>query len=651
MEELTISKGKRMLAAIMFTDMVGYTALMQNNEHQAKQNRDRQRLVQKNSISKFKGEIIQYYGDGTLMIFKSAVEAVSCAVEIQTELQKEPIIPLRVGIHIGDIVYDDEGIYGDGVNIASRIENLSVSGSVLISEKIMDEIKNQSQFNIESIGSFNLKNVKKPIRVFAISNEGLNTPKTEDFTSQLTQHIKYIAVLPFVSMSSDPENEYFSDGITEELLNALTRIEGLQVTARTSSFAFKGKNLDIREIGKQLGVTTVLDGSVRKAGNKVRITVKLISVADGYHIWSETYERQLEDIFKIQDEISQKIANKLRKDLSIKSEKEKLVIPSTKNIDAYNLYLKALFYYNKWTLKDSQIAISFLEEAIDLDGNFAMAYAELAIIYGFLGASRKLSPVIAYPKAKEYVFLANKIDKNLPESHLASANYNFWMEFNFEEAKKHINEAIKLNPSFADAYLFKALYLIVFNNMDEANTYIQLALQMDPFSIPAKLIYSHILYWMGKNSKSMDQLKKILEMVPDLADALHFKAQIAFENKDFDSAISLLENIKKSHKKEAEYNWTLGLISIKKDDLKMGEKYLEKLLEINKHSDQTAFFFTGTLYGLLGDSDNMYQYFNKSIEVRESDIIFINKYKILKPFHKDPRFKQIVRTLGFPETE
>jgi len=305
-------KTNRLLAAIMFTDMVGYTALMQEDETKAKTNRDRHRKILEKSISHHNGEILQYYGDGTLCIFKSSIEAVDCAIQIQMKLQKEPKIPLRIGIHTGDIVYDAEGVYGDSVNVASRIENLAVSGSVLFSAKVFDDIKNHKEISAESIGSFDLKNVKKLVEVYAINNEGLVVPSATDVKSRQKDELKSIAILPFVNMSSDPENEYFSDGITEELLNVLAKVEGLQVTARTSSFAFKGQNMDIKQIGVQLGARSILEGSVRKAGSKVRITAQLINAADGYHVWSETYDRQLDDIFEIQDEIARKITNSLR---------------------------------------------------------------------------------------------------------------------------------------------------------------------------------------------------------------------------------------------------------------------------------------------------------------------------------------------------
>ena len=391
----------RQLAAIMFTDMIGYTALMQENEQQAKENRDRHRAVLQESVREHQGEILQYYGDGTLIIFTSAIEAVNAAVDIQTELQIKPKIPLRVGIHTGDIVYSDDGIFGDGVNVASRIEGLSVSGSVLISEKVQDEIKNHPDFNTKSLGKFNLKNVKRPVEVFAIVNEGLSVPDLKEIEDKNGTANKTIAVLPFVNMSADPDNEYFSDGITEELSNALTKVDGLLVTSRTSSFAFKGKNEEVRKIGEQLGVNTVLEGSVRKTGNKVRITAQLINTADGYHLWSEVYDRKLEDIFAVQDEIARIITNKLREKLTTEGSKESLVKPATENIEAYNLYLKGLFYWNKWTPEDRKKAIKIYEEAIEKEPNFALPYSGLANCYSILGSTSQMDSKIAFPKAKK----------------------------------------------------------------------------------------------------------------------------------------------------------------------------------------------------------------------------------------------------------
>ena len=293
---------KRQLAAIMFTDMVGYTALMQQDEKIAKQLRDIHRLALEEETQNRDGQILQYYGDGSLSIYKSSIVAVDCAIAIQNRIKDK--VNLRIGLHVGDIVKDEDGsIYGNGVNVASRIESMAISGAVLVSGKLHDDIKNHSNFSTKLLGMFDLKNVDQPVDIYAITNSPLNVPANQDMKGKGHPKQRSIAVLPFTNMSADPENEYFSDGITEEILNALVKVEELKVTARTSSFVFKGKEIDIREIGKTLNVEHVLEGSVRKAGNKVRITAQLISTVDGYHLWSEKFDRNLEDIFAIQDEI------------------------------------------------------------------------------------------------------------------------------------------------------------------------------------------------------------------------------------------------------------------------------------------------------------------------------------------------------------
>src|SRR5919108_913210 len=299
----------RRLSAIMFTDMVGYTALMQEDEARARRDRDRQRTVLDRHIQRHGGRILQFYGDGALSVFDSAIEAVASAVNIQRELRQEPRVPLRVGIHTGDVAYDDDGVFGDGVNVAARIQSLGTSGSVLVSEKVYDEIKNQRHLGAVSLGEFNLKNVQRPLEVFAIVAEGLTLPQPEALPGPGRTTHRSVAVLPFMNMSPDPENEYFSDGITEELINVLTRVNGLKVTARTSSFAFKGKQHDVRQIAKRLGVANVLEGSVRKAGQRVRVTAQLIDAANGYHLFSETYDRKLADVFELQDEIARAIVD------------------------------------------------------------------------------------------------------------------------------------------------------------------------------------------------------------------------------------------------------------------------------------------------------------------------------------------------------
>ena len=252
--------------------MTGYTALMNLNEELARIKRKRLKEVLESTVTLHHGKVLQNYGDGSLMIFNSAIDGVCCAISIQHQLQTEPKVPLRIGIHTGDVIIEDDAVYGDGVNLASRIESLAVAGGILISDKVYDEIRNQENIIARELGYFELKNIRQPVRVFAIANEGIVVPGREELKGKTAQTGNRLAVLPFVNMSADPENEYFSDGITEELLNALARVGELKITSRTSSFAFKGKNEDVRDIAIQLNVDKILEGSVRKSGNRVRIT-------------------------------------------------------------------------------------------------------------------------------------------------------------------------------------------------------------------------------------------------------------------------------------------------------------------------------------------------------------------------------------------
>ncbi|MGB0424714.1 MAG: adenylate/guanylate cyclase domain-containing protein, partial [Flavobacteriales bacterium] len=257
----------RQLSAIMFTDIVGYTALMQSNEKKAAQLRARHRKVFEEQHKLFNGRIVQYYGDGTLSVFNSAINACECATQIQLILREGDPLPLRIGLHLGDIVFDKTEVYGDGVNVSARIESLAVEGSILLSSNINEELKNQESISTVFMGSFDFKNVNEPLKVFAIDQEGIVLPKASELNGKIFTPNKSVAVLPFVNMSSDPDNEYFSDGMTEEIINALSKIERLKVTSRTSSFYFKNKSLPIKKIAKELNVSAILEGSVRVSGN------------------------------------------------------------------------------------------------------------------------------------------------------------------------------------------------------------------------------------------------------------------------------------------------------------------------------------------------------------------------------------------------
>jgi TolB-like protein/Tfp pilus assembly protein PilF len=639
--------GVRKLAAIMFTDMVGYTALMQHDEKQAKMNRDRHREVINSSIQNNAGMILQYYGDGTLSIFNSAVDAVTCAIQIQQQLQEEPKIPLRIGIHTGDVVHDDEGIYGDGVNIASRVESMAVTGSVLISGKVFDEIKNHSQFQTKSYGPFQLKNVDHPIRIYGLIAEGCLTPDPSKLKGKGAPVSRSIAVIPFINMSTDPENEYFSDGITEEILNALVKVEGLQVTSRTSSFAFKGKNMDVREIGKQLNVTSVLEGSVRKAGNKVRITAQLINCVDDYHLWSDTYDRQLEDIFDVQDEISRKIANQLRAKLTSDDMKQNLVTPPTENLNAYNTYLKGLFHLSYWTPQETKKAIEYFYQAIEIEEKFSLPFSGLAYCYTMLGAMGQMPPLKAYPIGKEMAQKALELDNGLAESHIAMALIKLFYEWDLDGAEQALERARVLNPGSANVYHFYALYYVARGKFEEGVESIKKALELDPLSLIINQHYAEGLIWVGKLEESLAQIDKTLEMDPNFRPAIENKGWVYIEMGDYKNAIKTFQRFQELTGHPLKGQVGLGYAYAISGDIEKAKECHDKLSQREKIEPEVMLHMDFVvIYTALNDLDKLFYHLEEAFK-QKAGVFFIKTALIFENLRKSSRYKQLMKKYGY----
>jgi len=636
----------RMLAAIMFTDMVGYTAMMQEDEKRAKILRDKHREVLERLVLEHLGQILQYYGDGTLAIFGSAIEATLCGIKIQSELLQDPKVPLRIGIHAGDVVYDDEGVYGDGVNIASRIENLAISGSVLVSGKINDELKNQKEISTAPLGKYDLKNVKTPLSLYAVNSHGITVPTPDQLKGRTTTSEHSIAVLPFVNMSADPDNEYFSDGITEELLNTLAKIDGLMVTSRTSSFAFKGKNADIREIGKQLGVKSVLEGSVRKSGNKVRVTAQLINTENGYHKWSDIYDRNLEDIFAVQDEIAASISNQLRKSLSVHSPKPKVSKVPTDNLDAYNLYLKGKFYWNKWSPEHVQKAMKIYEQAIEMEPEFALPYTGLSACNVFLGAIGILPPPVAYPLAKQLAVKALKLNNSIPEAHVSLAMVHYFGDWDWASSEKCFLKALEINPNYAEAHQYYAMLLATLGHNKKALKEAELAHQLDPLNAPISAMLAFNYYDANMIKESMEQYDKTYEIDPDFKETWSGKAWVYYRMGEIDQAIETYEQVLKIPGFRNKSLSGLGYLYAKKNEIEQAEKFLTELEEMETPElpldVEKAVIYTG-----LENFDKSFELLNSACDKRLGELNFI-KSKHWKDIHSDSRYIELLKRMNLP---
>jgi len=636
----------RMLAAIMFTDMVGYTALMQEDEKHAKILRDKHREVLERLVLEHLGQILQYYGDGTLAIFGSAIEATLCGVKIQSELLQDPKVPLRIGIHAGDVVYDDEGVYGDGVNVASRIENLAISGSVLVSGKINDELKNQKEISTTALGKYDLKNVKTPLSLYAVNSHGITVPTPDQLKGRTTTSEHSIAVLPFVNMSADPENEYFSDGITEELLNTLAKIDGLMVTSRTSSFAFKGKNADIREIGKQLGVKTVLEGSVRKDGNKVRVTAQLINTENGYHKWSDIYDRNLEDIFAVQDEIAASISNQLRKSLSVHSPKPKVSKVPTDNLDVYNLYLKGMFYWNKWSPEYVQKAMKIFEQTIELEPDFALAYSGLSACNVYLGAVGILPPKVAYPKAKQLAMKALKLDDSIPEAHVSLAMVHYFGDWDWVSSEKCFLRALKINPNYADAHQYYAMLLATLGHNKKALKEVELAYLLDPLNAPISGMLAFNYYNVNMLKESIEQYEKTSDIDPEFGDTWSGKGWLYYKMGEIEKAIETYEKVLKIPGFRHKSLSGLGYLYAKNIEIEKAERCLKELEEMETDDlpldVEKAIIYTG-----FQDMDKTFELLNTACDKRLGGLNFI-KSRHWRDIHSDPRYFDLLKRMNLP---
>jgi TolB-like protein/class 3 adenylate cyclase/Tfp pilus assembly protein PilF len=635
----------RQLAAIMFADMTGYTAMMQDDEQKAKTLHSRQKKAIDTHIPGNKGKIIQYFGDGTLSIFDSSIDAIKAGIEIQRELLQEPKVLLRIGIHSGEVVLDKDGLYGDCVNVASRIETLSVPGSVFISDKVHDEIKNHKEIKVKSMGRFSLKNVKRQIDVYAIANDGLIVPDTVHLDAKVGSE-KSIAVLPFVNMSNDAENEYFSDGISEEILNALTQVEGIRVTSRTSSFSFKGKQEDVRQIGIKLGVSAILEGSVRKAGNKVRITAQLINTADGYHIWSEVFDGDLDDIFKVQDEISLKILNRLKENFAPVQNHDPIIKPATKNIDAYNIYLKGMYHWNKSKPEDIKIAVKTFQEAIQKDPQFADAYCALSYCYSFLGSAGLMEPAEAFTNAKNYTLKAIEIDPNHANAHLTLATISFFHNWDFDAAEASIQKAISLNLNSSFINQIHGWLLITKGDFEKAIEKMKQALLLDPISLPLLANLADAYSFAGKFEEAIAHYDKAIELDPAFRRAFEGKGMVYLAKNDYDKAIYYFEKYHKLIGDPLKGLASLGHAYAAAGNKEKTFEILEKIKEREKRDSgipmdmDYAFVYAG-----MKDFEKSFHYLNKTYENRIGiaclGMIFCVRYPMMNEMKADPRFKEL----------
>src|SRR5438552_10708909 len=451
------------LAAVWFADVAGYSARAAEDESGALHLIEILQTLSRDTVPRYEGRIVKFIGDAVLAEFPSTALALQAAAALSRDYVTQSVASgqahsLTVGVHVGDVAVSSEGdLYGDAVNAAARIQEAATPGQVVVSQDVWRQLRGRREFCFESLGDRSLKGVGPTgLYVATVEDSGFRSPQGipqgNESKEETKKGIRSLGVLPFADLSAERDQEYFGDGIAEEILNALDKGGALRVAARTSCFAFRGTSIDVREIGRRLHVDALLEGSIRKADNRVRITVQLIDARNGYQLWSERFDREIEDIFAIQDEIARSVIDALGLSLTQREER-RFLKASTKNVEAYEFYLRARKLFQRWTRQNIELARQMFERAIELDSHFAAAWAGLATAYVYLFDWGGGDPDLK--NAQDASTRALELDPELADTHVA-AGQSFSMEQRYVDAAAELERAIELDPMLFDGYYYYA---------------------------------------------------------------------------------------------------------------------------------------------------------------------------------------------------
>ena len=504
---------KRRLAAIMAADVVGYSQLMGQNEAGtlAQFKECRTELVDP-SIARYDGRIVKVMGDGVLVEFASAVDAVQSALDLQTAMAKrsngipaKDRMTFRVGVHLGDVIVEGDDIYGDGVNVAARLEGLSEPGSICISDDVYRQVRGKIAAKFDDLGAQQVKNIIEPVRAYRVVRESA-LQSTVDLASVAAEKPS-LAVLPFINMSGDAEQEYFADGMTEDIITSLSKLSQLTVIARNSSFTYKSRAVRVQQVAQELGVAYVIEGSVRKASNRVRITAQLIECATGGHLWADRYDRELTDIFAIQDEVTAEIVGAMALTLT-SDEQRHLVRMGTSNLEAYDCLLRAREQWWRLTREGTKNAEAMLERAITLDADFSTPYAWLS-----------------YVRVQEYI--------------------NEWRDEPEEllhQSRDLAERAVTLDRTDPDAHNALACAYLWLRQHDQAIAEYKRTIALDPNNARAHVEIGWVLHYAGRSAEALEPITRGMRLDPQYPDAyLHILAQVYFHLERFEEAAGLLK--------------------------------------------------------------------------------------------------------------
>jgi len=635
----------------MFTDLVGYSSLTQLDESRALESLETHNRVVRESIRKLRAREVKTIGDSFLIEFDDVLEACRCSVEILKSFHESNIlapdpwkIKLRIGIHFGDVVHRQGDVFGDTVNIASRIQPLADPEGICISGQVFDRIRNKLGLPIVHLEYTQLKNINVPIAIYKILLPWERAVWSKRSTEQLDKN--RIAVLPFSKVSTDTESEFFADGLTEELISSVSKITQLSVVSRTSVMHYKGQNKRLADIGRELRVGSILEGSIRRAGNRLRTSVHLVDVITDRQIWSEVYDRTLEDVFSIQSQIAQHVASSLQLQLKDR-DRERLENLGTTSLEAHSLYLRGRSYSLHVTPTSYSGAINFFERAVEKDPRYAQAYAAIADCYVGLGAWEIIPARDALPRARIHAMRALEIDDSIAEAHVALATVLNLQDWKFPEAEMEFKRAIELNPSLPYAHTLYSLFLGQFGRSDEAIREAKQAINLDPLSAETFTIAGVVHLYNGHVEEAKAFLLNAIYLDPSSAFAFDALGCCYVRTVEFDQAI--LE-IKKAIELAGESVYfhlnDLAYAYSKAGKVEEARGILAKLLDFWKQGRGSPVAIAGA-YANTGDNDRAFEWLFRAIEDHSGYLFSIVVDFAFENLWQDPRWLVVLNKIGF----
>lgn len=638
----------------MFTDLVGYTALTQADERQALAVLERHHRLLRPTFPRHHGREVKTMGDSFLVEFDSALDAVECALEIQQLLQEYNDssvdawkIQVRIGIHLGDVEHLDGDVLGDAVNIASRLEPLAEPGGVCVSDPVFGQVRNKLEVEFEKLAPQQLKNVRFPVSVYKVTKP----PKTlAGRPSGPPAHGHRLAVLPFANLSPDPQDEFFADGLTEEMITELSHLPGLQVIARTSVMRFKRTEKGMKDVGRELGVDLALEGSVRKAANRIRITAQLIDIATESHLWSDRFDRDLTDIFALQSEISQSVAKRLGVSLGSDASGNR---PAPTRLDAYFLYLKGRSLWNRRTEAAVLQALKNFEAAAAQDPKFAQAYSGIAdCLLILLWNFERLPWSEGGSRAKAAALKAVELDDGLAEAH-ASLGLVHEQDFAWRDADRELQRAIALNPGYAPAHLWLSRSFASQGRMEEAEAEALTMAQYDPLSPVGLMNRAGFLAARGEIDAATRLWDSIVELEPSFGEwVLLVKVMSLTDAGRVDESKEAFRPFAKAWtdagaRLEERITWIPAVVWGILGDRGEAQRSLERLVEVAQSMFVPARGFS-YIYAALGDDDRFFEWANRSIEDRSVEPIFLRQFPLFGRYRSDPRYAKLFQRIGAP---